>query len=196
VATSLPTEKVNPLALIDEKGYSASKNRMAERPTSATHRPGSNRHKVLPPIAAQWCTITDKIIIYFIVFFIFCQQLKTHLLTKDSTKHQKTKVVLATNSWYTFADKGFHWLHGNNNWVWWEPLPEWKKSTPITPYCMLKPKRYLLPTAVMQHIFILDRATKTIALQFQARQTAIVLPIFMLFFFFCLVSFELHDRFD
>lgn len=60
----LPTEKVNPLALIDEKGYhSASKSKLPEaRPPSAGrqmlgsghgNRPGSNRHKVLPPIAAQ-----------------------------------------------------------------------------------------------------------------------------------------------
>ena len=62
----LPTEKVNPLTLIDEKGYnSASKPRLPEaQPASVSrpilgsghgNRPGSDRHKVLPPIAAaQW----------------------------------------------------------------------------------------------------------------------------------------------
>ena len=59
----LPTEKVNPLTLIDEKGYnSASKSRLQEaqspslpRPVLGSghgNRPGSDRHKVLPPIAA------------------------------------------------------------------------------------------------------------------------------------------------
>ncbi|XP_076447535.1 leucine-rich repeat and guanylate kinase domain-containing protein-like [Babylonia areolata] len=57
----LPTEKVNPITLIAEKGYnSASKSRLPEaRPLSASrqelesghgNRPGSERHKVLPPI--------------------------------------------------------------------------------------------------------------------------------------------------
>ncbi|KAK7102788.1 leucine-rich repeat and guanylate kinase domain-containing protein-like [Littorina saxatilis] len=60
----LPTEKVNPLSLIDERGYnSSSKSRLPEaRPLSGGrqllgsdhgNRPGSERHKVLPPIAAQ-----------------------------------------------------------------------------------------------------------------------------------------------
>ncbi|KAL8576945.1 hypothetical protein ACOMHN_024221 [Nucella lapillus] len=57
---NLPTEKVNPLTLIAEKGYSASKDRLPEaRPPSASremlgsghgNRPGSERHKILPPI--------------------------------------------------------------------------------------------------------------------------------------------------
>jgi len=56
----LPTEKVNPLALIDEQSYrSTSKTHLpAARPPSATRpdsqtgvaRPGSERHIVLPPI--------------------------------------------------------------------------------------------------------------------------------------------------
>ena len=63
----LPTEKVNPLELIDEQGYSSANSRSrgaadaagqlpahprplsAHRPDSAT-RPGSDRHAVLPPI--------------------------------------------------------------------------------------------------------------------------------------------------
>lgn len=60
----LPTEKVNPLALMDEKGYhSASRPRLQEAQPPAAgrqllgsghgNRPGSDRHKVLPPIAAQ-----------------------------------------------------------------------------------------------------------------------------------------------
>ncbi|XP_005112686.1 leucine-rich repeat and guanylate kinase domain-containing protein [Aplysia californica] len=56
----LPTEKVNPLALIDEQGYRSASNTQlpparppsAPRPDSKTGviRPGSNRHVVLPPI--------------------------------------------------------------------------------------------------------------------------------------------------
>lgn len=59
----LPTKMIDPFTLIDEKGYhSASKQRMHEmKSPSAPHilgsghgsRPGSSRHKVLPPIAAQ-----------------------------------------------------------------------------------------------------------------------------------------------
>ncbi|GFR95894.1 leucine-rich repeat and guanylate kinase domain-containing protein [Elysia marginata] len=58
----LPTEKVNPLELIDEQGYSSANSRSraaadaahprpisANRPDSAA-RPGSDRHAVLPPI--------------------------------------------------------------------------------------------------------------------------------------------------
>ena len=54
----LPTEKVNPLALIDEQGYRSASNSQlnparppsATRPGSGCARPGSDRHVVLPPI--------------------------------------------------------------------------------------------------------------------------------------------------